>query len=370
MANRDNFAVNTKRKLAERAGFLCSYCKCRTVGPSQEADDAVTNIGVAAHISAAAKGGPRYNPDMTSSERSYITNGIWLCGSCATLIDRDEIRFTVESLHLLRLDHEENQKVGEISDGVGNELVSVGRSIVATGYLIVTASDFVTVRLSHFVEGRAQDLFTFANDYDQIAQEDRFLLLSELGYGRELNGPPRVERKGQEFEVLLPVKSRAKAFANALDVKTMCRDTLEIISGMDALIQTIEDNISMAYGTWFANIKSGSYVSDIYWARRNDPWFLALIKSEIIRLASIPSVPGVLKSHQPNVPPLICTTRVNDIEISSTDLDNHRLRLTLDLDLEGVGNWRGELWAFVCSPEDLKDGRKRAIENHKRLLLS
>ena len=48
------------------------------------------SIGEAAHITAAAEGGPRYNPDLTPEERSSIENGIWLCKSCARMIDSDE----------------------------------------------------------------------------------------------------------------------------------------------------------------------------------------------------------------------------------------------------------------------------------------
>lgn len=46
-------------------------------------------VGVAAHIHAAAPGGPRYLATMSSGERRSIQNGIWLCGVCGTWVDRD-----------------------------------------------------------------------------------------------------------------------------------------------------------------------------------------------------------------------------------------------------------------------------------------
>ena len=55
--------------------------------------DKVTNIGVAAHICAAAKGGPRYDASMTPEERKSPENGIWLCQSCSKLIDTDTSRY-------------------------------------------------------------------------------------------------------------------------------------------------------------------------------------------------------------------------------------------------------------------------------------
>ena len=58
------------------------------------------SIGEAAHITAAAEGGPRYNPDLTPEERSSIENGIWLCRSCARLIDSDERVYSIELLRM------------------------------------------------------------------------------------------------------------------------------------------------------------------------------------------------------------------------------------------------------------------------------
>ena len=58
----------------------------------------ITNIGVAAHICAAAQGGPRYDASMTPEERKSFENGIWLCQSCSKLIDTDITRYPKELL--------------------------------------------------------------------------------------------------------------------------------------------------------------------------------------------------------------------------------------------------------------------------------
>jgi hypothetical protein len=58
----------------------------------------VTNIGVAAHISAASPGGARYDETLTPETRSDISNGIWLCQTHAKLIDDDELTYTVAVL--------------------------------------------------------------------------------------------------------------------------------------------------------------------------------------------------------------------------------------------------------------------------------
>lgn len=63
-------------------------------------------VGVASHIRAASKGGPRFDATMTSAERKNIKNGIWLCQADAKLIDDDEAFFTVAFLEQLKADHE------------------------------------------------------------------------------------------------------------------------------------------------------------------------------------------------------------------------------------------------------------------------
>lgn len=99
MGKRHNFNQNTKETLAKRVGFRCSNPNCRklTSGPATENDKSV-NIGVAAHIISASKGGPRDNQEIKDDERKNISNGIWLCHTCSVLIDRDEIKFSSKIL--------------------------------------------------------------------------------------------------------------------------------------------------------------------------------------------------------------------------------------------------------------------------------
>jgi tetratricopeptide (TPR) repeat protein len=95
--SRDDFPLPIVRRLAQRAGHRCSNPDCGrdTSGPSSVLDEGV-NIGVAAHITAASAGGPRFDATLSSKERSAIGNGIWLCQSCGKLIDSDEVRFKKE----------------------------------------------------------------------------------------------------------------------------------------------------------------------------------------------------------------------------------------------------------------------------------
>ena len=96
---RDNFTQETKEKIAHRVGYRCSKpdCGIPTRGAASDPDGTI-NVGFAAHITAASPGGKRYDPTLTSEQRKHHSNGIWLCGTHAKLIDSDESHFTVEEL--------------------------------------------------------------------------------------------------------------------------------------------------------------------------------------------------------------------------------------------------------------------------------
>lgn len=98
--SRDEFSEETKRTLAARAGYRCSYqpCGLLTSGPSISDSSKRINNGVAAHICAAAPGGPRYDPNMTAEERKSLGNGIWMCRNHGSLIDVDCDTYSVELL--------------------------------------------------------------------------------------------------------------------------------------------------------------------------------------------------------------------------------------------------------------------------------
>lgn len=88
---RDNFSKAVIDRMAKRVGMKCSYPDCRAPTAGPDAAAGVTNVGVAAHISAASPGGARYDPGLSPEARSDIANGIWLCQNHAKLIDDDEL---------------------------------------------------------------------------------------------------------------------------------------------------------------------------------------------------------------------------------------------------------------------------------------
>lgn len=98
---RDEFSKSTSDVIAKRAGGRCSNPRCRVVTWGPRSDQAKSiNVGVSAHITAAAPSGPRYDPAISETERVSTTNGVWLCQKCAKLIDNDPERYTVSVLRL------------------------------------------------------------------------------------------------------------------------------------------------------------------------------------------------------------------------------------------------------------------------------
>ncbi len=96
---RDEFPAAIKEVLAKRVNYRCSNPKCRrpTSGPHIHPAKTV-NIGVAAHLTAASPGGPRFDASLSAEQRKSAENGIWLCQKCAKLVDTDAARYTLKVL--------------------------------------------------------------------------------------------------------------------------------------------------------------------------------------------------------------------------------------------------------------------------------
>jgi hypothetical protein len=98
---------NVKVTLATRAAYVCSNPACLrlTTGPHSDPEKSLTT-GHAAHIRAAAKGGPRYDESQTPEQRKSIKNGIWLCRECGDIVDKDTSPHSPIVLESWKCDHE------------------------------------------------------------------------------------------------------------------------------------------------------------------------------------------------------------------------------------------------------------------------
>lgn len=96
---RDNFSLDTTRRLRDMAGNVCSFPECSRITHGSKAErTGPFSIGVACHIKAAAPGGPRYDAAQTKEERKHLSNGIWMCRTHSVLIDADDSPYPVETL--------------------------------------------------------------------------------------------------------------------------------------------------------------------------------------------------------------------------------------------------------------------------------
>lgn len=127
MASDGRFSIETIQTLSRRAALLCSNpdCNVLTSGPTTAADSSI-NIGEAAHIYGRTSSAARYKADLTISEISDITNGIWLCRNCHKLIDNDANRFPAELLFEWRRRHEQMilERVGQPGDKLREKIQS------------------------------------------------------------------------------------------------------------------------------------------------------------------------------------------------------------------------------------------------------
>ncbi len=125
---RDEFPQQVKEVLALRVNHCCSNPDCRapTSGPREDVGKSV-NVGVAAHISAASLGGPRFSFQMRPEDRRAATNGIWLCQNCAKLVDSDPGRFACQMLFDWKRDAE-----AEAQQLIGKPSLGATASILTT----------------------------------------------------------------------------------------------------------------------------------------------------------------------------------------------------------------------------------------------
>lgn len=86
--SRVDFNEETRRIIASRSGYRCSFpgCNKTLIGPGKEMNQTVL-IGECAHIYSAAEGGPRKQGDLTEEQLSSPKNGIFLCRNHHKIID-------------------------------------------------------------------------------------------------------------------------------------------------------------------------------------------------------------------------------------------------------------------------------------------
>lgn len=357
---RDEFTAATKAKLALRVNYRCSYTGCdkATSGPSDLEADRSISIGEAAHIAAAAPGGARYDLNMTPEQRSHISNGIWMCKNHARLIDVDASAYPVAALHTMKSEHEARIKSEMNGMGVGPKVfdfIAVGPSVVFVGDLVTVEQKTWRFRVEHFVIGDLSDLINYIEQFDNTDPYDRFVLVNELGDGREVSSAPSWSKSGEHCLITVPINpSSPKIDVNRLPMDLALGDDHDLlfvnggiarVSGLDALPQKIKTCLSASKGeSWFAptfGTRIREYTIDFF----GSAWLPRLIKLEAIRMASIPYADALGISAP--VPPLRCVKKIIAVDQIDSEGRDGWFKFRFQLDIEGLGEWVSEIPIFI-----------------------
>lgn len=327
MSNRDDFSETTKRALALRAGYRCAFegCNRPTTGPSAEAEDAVTNVGKAAHICAAAPGGRRYDPSMTPQQRAAIINGIWLCAHHADLIDRDEVTYTVAILQCMKQAHEARNTEALRSlqpDDVGADLIAFGPQTVVVGELATVTAGVWEFQIHHFLIGDLLSLAAFVEGFERLAFDDRYVLANQMAEGRLLAAAPVLTHTAGRRLVrcsLQPAATRMSALTLPADWALnhdgdihLKNGDIALVRGLEALPQRLRTTLSVQRGEMVFHPEFGTRLAEYHSLLLDSPWLERVVKLEVIRQASIPRWDEVLKK---SYTPLLCVERIHGVKI-------------------------------------------------------
>lgn len=355
---RDDFPQKVKTALALRAAYKCSVegCGKSTVGPSDEAPDAVANIGIAAHICAASAGGSRYDTTMTPEQRSGIENGIWTCANHGALIDRDEVSYTVETLRAMKRAHEARcaAEIGNTTKTLGTgELIALGPDLVFVGELIGAAERNWRLRLDHFVIGDLATLTGYISEFSNAARGDRYVLVNSIGEGRVLSGAPTWSRDGDRHAIECPVQPQfptipAQRLATDLAMSSKPdlffeNGDIATVEGIDALPQKIWMNLSYQRGDSLFDPDFGTRIGEYYEVLGTSPWFGQLLKLEAIRLAAIPYSDS-LDNRQYTA--FQCVQRVYAVDVRGEPISG-RMPIQVVFQVNGIGRWSHDLDIFL-----------------------
>jgi hypothetical protein len=367
MNNRDDFPDRVRRPVAARAGWHCSFAGCGkpTEGPSEDSPGAVASIGKAAHICAAAQGGPRYDPLMTPEERAGFGNAIWLCSDHATLIDRDKITYTADLLRKMKREHEAARghavRTGS-SASLTTSLLAVGPDVICTGDLTQIDADSWTLRLKHFLIGDMHGIVSFIDGFGRDALEDRYVLSNELGDGRILTAAPSLTKQADGYGLVCPVAPGASRVdvqnigsgmatrPETNDLYVDAKGNIACVAGLDYLPQRVREVLSTQRGESPFSPTFGMRFFEYFEAYRGTPWLDLLFKLDVVRQASIPFKDGIAgRMHTP----LQCITRVRNVELLADMPSMNRLPIRVDFDVQGVGPWTRELSIYMPTAEQM-----------------
>lgn len=360
MNNRDDFSSKIKRILAGRVAWKCSFpgCTNATIGPGNETKEDVVILGEAAHITAAAPNGPRYDPSMSTDERKSINNGIWMCRQHARLIDSDFINYSVSTLNqwkqLAENQAYENLRLPQKNPiNISSTLIQLGYEIVFEGYWKYADEQIWKFVLNNYVYGDEYKLKEYCSNFASIDEIQKFIIIESQGDGRIIIDNPSWEFN-EKLELTIKVAQKTKR----VDPSTLGYDLaigrngnllldngdLGTVSGEKLAIQIMSIVLSTSrrenqfyphFGSIFRKYFS-DYKDKVDYLHR-------LLKLEISRLSTIPE----LHKEEDKSPILNFINRILEIEIRDIKPSNKRIDVNLKVEWGNNDIWKGEVWIYV-----------------------
>ena len=358
--SRDEFAVATKQTLARRVAWKCSFpgCSQSTVGPDSGDTAKAVTTGVAAHIHAAAPGGPRHRPDMTREQRRHISNGIWMCRVHAHIIDADCTEYSADTLRKWKAAAETRaaqRLVHPISDFPDDStLIQLGpENIFHASWKAISGRkwSFVLIRPEL---GTIHKLREYITCFDSIPECDSYLVVESQGDARRVDRISLYASQAGQQTVDVVVRRRpSPTDPNSLGADMKLGDdgdllpNHEMIRGVEVAIQDLMLTMSVRYGGLPWARDAGSFVSEYFAKYSNDLEMLArLIKMELIRTSFIPISSG--RACEPSRPQLHFVKRVDSVVVHTNELSRGRL-LPVSIGIEWGNHdyWSGDLYISI-----------------------
>ncbi|WP_201219485.1 hypothetical protein [Pseudomonas sp. S32] len=294
---------------------------------------------------------------MTQEQRSSIENGIWLCQTHSRLIDVNSTAYPTSLLHKMKAEHEQAIKL-EMEEMKSApqcaDFIAIGPDIVFVGELVAVEESTWSFLLDHFVIGELGQLVDYIDGFGGLGACDKFVLVNDLGDGRELSCPPAWSKSEKGTMIKVDVlRSFPRIDAHRLPMDLALSDEHDLfiangqlarVRGVDSLPQKIKTCLSTVRGEIFYAPTYGTRIREYSTEFFGSPWLPKLIKLETIRMASIPySEKG---ANAPSTP-LKAVRKVMSVDQVSPEGDDGWFTFRFYLDVEGIGPWIREIKLFI-----------------------
>lgn len=360
--NRDDFTPNDKRIMAERVSWKCSFpgCGINTVGPNSDDQTKKINNGIAAHIHAAAPGGPRYNPQMSSDERKHISNGIWMCRAHGNLIDADYTEYSASTLRDWKSQAEKRASDSlkwPTQEAISKDatLIQLGNKIIYFAHWNAVHSQEWSFKLVAPFIGNSNLIKNYALEFSSLPEAEQYVVIESQGDARKiLDIKIEILSEGRYLLLISVDKKPTPTNPHDLGMDLRVDDTGDIsilngdlatVKGIDAAKQKISICMSTIKGEMEGAKELGSFATHYYNEYKDDlEMFGKLILLELIRLSLIPIGRA---NKDDKVASLHFVKRFLNVDIKSTELARSRFKAHIELEWGNGELWSGEIPIFV-----------------------